>query len=344
MCSSDLADLFQANYPEVKFIRSNQNLGFAGGNNLALSIATGDYLFFVNNDAELTNSCIHQLAHFLEKRPQVGIVSPLICFWTADGGRRTAYGQRPTVDGLQPTAVDQEVEHADLSNIKGFGAEGAVYQREHQPTSSHLYPPSTFRSLFSPAFPQPTAVGRRPSVVSRQPSAVSRPPEIIQYAGMPLVNAFTGRSEMLGHGEQNLGQYNTPFPTGYAHGAAMMVPRKVLESVGPMAEDYFLYYEEVDWCERMHRAGYEVWVEPRAMVLHKESMTMQSLGSVKTFYLSRNRIKLMRRYYGGLRFVAFTLFLTFVTLPKQGFGFLLRGEWGNFIAFTKGALHGIFYR
>ncbi len=45
---------WQANYPHVKFIRSEQNLGFAGGNNLGIKAASGDYLFLVNNDTEFT--------------------------------------------------------------------------------------------------------------------------------------------------------------------------------------------------------------------------------------------------------------------------------------------------
>ena len=48
-------------YPEVVFVRSEENLGFAGGNNLGLQYATGDYFFFLNNDAVLTNGCIEAI-------------------------------------------------------------------------------------------------------------------------------------------------------------------------------------------------------------------------------------------------------------------------------------------
>jgi GT2 family glycosyltransferase len=265
------AATFLTRFPEVQFLRSNQNLGFAGGNNLALPQAKGDYLFFVNNDAEIAAGCIAQLVHFLEKTPKAGIVSPLICFYD---GRLTADGGRP-------------------------------------------------------------------EVTARPPSAVRRPPAaVIQYAGMPRVNRFTARSNMDGHGIENRGQYNTPFPTGYAHGAAMMIPKKVLEAVGPMHEDYFLYYEEVDWCERIRRAGFSVWVAPAALVWHKESMTMQGLGAAKTYYLSRNRIWFMKRHYGGLSFVVFALFMIFATVPKYLFGYLLKGDWKNMRAFFRGIKDG----
>jgi GT2 family glycosyltransferase len=156
---------------------------------------------------------------------------------------------------------------------------------------------------------------------------------------MPLVNPFTGRSAMLGYGEQNLGQYNVPFQTGYAHGAAMMVPRRVLDFVGPLAEDYFLYYEEIDWCERIRQAGLSVWVVPEALVLHKESVTMNTLGATKTYYLSRNRVLFMRRHYGGWSYLLFICFLFWVSLPKNTLQYFVKMDWKNLKAF----LNGIFW-
>ena len=52
--SVDNETAFKACYPGINYIRSEINLGFAGGNNLGISKATGDYLFLVNNDTEFT--------------------------------------------------------------------------------------------------------------------------------------------------------------------------------------------------------------------------------------------------------------------------------------------------
>lgn len=239
-------------FPFITYLRSEQNLGFAGGNNLALRVAKGDYLFFVNNDAEITPFAIERLVQLLQNTPQAGIVSPLICF--------------------HPT---------------------------EQPD---------------------TPAGR------------------IQYAGMTAMQPFTGRNRMLGRGELNRGQYNRPFQTAYAHGAAMLISRKTLETVGPMSEDYFLYYEELDWCERIRKAGFEVWVEPNAVVWHRESATMNHMGAIKTFYMTRNRIRFMQRHFGGWRFWVFRAYFNLVAAPKQALGSLLRLDWQGINAFLKGAL------
>src|SRR4051812_21030866 len=54
----DVTTDWNIKYPNVKFIRSDANLGFAGGNNLGIKEATGDYLFLVNNDTEFTEGLV----------------------------------------------------------------------------------------------------------------------------------------------------------------------------------------------------------------------------------------------------------------------------------------------
>ena len=67
-------------YPQVKVIQSNQNLGFAGGNNLGIQAAHGKYLFFVNNDTFFKDFNLQALIDRLESSPHIGIVCPKIRF------------------------------------------------------------------------------------------------------------------------------------------------------------------------------------------------------------------------------------------------------------------------
>ena len=72
---------WQTKYPDIKFIRSEINLGFAGGNNLGVREATGEYLFFVNNDTEFTEGLIQTLVDILDTHSEVGMVSPKIRYF-----------------------------------------------------------------------------------------------------------------------------------------------------------------------------------------------------------------------------------------------------------------------
>ena len=59
-------------------------------------------------------------------------------------------------------------------------------------------------------------------------------------------------------------------PCDWVAGASMLVRREVLEQVGLLDENYFLYFEEVDLCLRAARAGWKCWHEPRSRVVHLE--------------------------------------------------------------------------
>ncbi len=65
-------------YPEVHLIKSPENLGFAGGNNLGIEAAKGAFLFFLNNDTEVPPGVLEPLVETLQRQPEVGIVSPKI--------------------------------------------------------------------------------------------------------------------------------------------------------------------------------------------------------------------------------------------------------------------------
>lgn len=239
-----------ADYPEVRFIRSAQNLGFAGGNNLGVKISRGEYLFFVNNDTELTPDCIDRLIDFAQSRPDMGAVSPLICYFSQPG---------QTID-------------------------------------------------------------------------------TIQYAGMTRVSDITARNKTVGALQADRGQFAHPILTHYTHGAAMLVPRRVIDTVGSWPTDFFLYYEELDWCERIRRAGWSLWVEPRARIYHKESLTVSRMGPVKTYFMHRNRILFMRRNRPD-QLLKFHLYYWGVILPKSSALLLLRGEWHNFIALWQATVY-----
>lgn len=71
--------------PSAKIISSKKNLGFAGGNNLGIKEAKGDYLFFVNNDTEFTPGIIHGLLEVFNNYPDAGIVSPKFHYYYAPG-------------------------------------------------------------------------------------------------------------------------------------------------------------------------------------------------------------------------------------------------------------------
>ena len=77
----DEAAMLRECYPEIKALRSDRNLGFAGGNNLGFAAATGDYLLLLNNDTEVEDDTLHYLCETLAGNPAIGAVCPKIRFF-----------------------------------------------------------------------------------------------------------------------------------------------------------------------------------------------------------------------------------------------------------------------
>ena len=117
----------------------------------------------------------------------------------------------------------------------------------------------------------------------------------IQFAGYTPLSKITIRNQAIGFNKEDHGQYDTPHPTPYAHGAAMLVHKDTIEKVGMMPECYFLYYEELDWSMMFTRAGYQIWYEPKCTIYHKESQATGQNSPLRTYFITRNRLLLVKR-------------------------------------------------
>lgn len=161
--------------------------------------------------------------------------------------------------------------------------------------------------------------------------------ERIQYAGYTPLSKITVRNESIGFGEIDRGQYDTPHPTPYAHGAAMLVKREIIEKVGLMPEDYFLYYEELDWSMMIRRAGYKIWYDPACTIYHKESQTTGQESPLRTFYITRNRLLLVKRnVHLNIKYISY-LYLILIVGSRDCFKYLFKCRFD----LIKATMHGI---
>lgn len=167
-------------------------------------------------------------------------------------------------------------------------------------------------------------------------------PDTLQYAGYTEMNYFTARNYCIGQFENDNGQYDTLTGiTGFAHGAAMMISKAAIEKVGLMHENYFLYYEEMDWGARIKNAGFQIRINMQALIYHKESVTVGQKSAMKEYFMNRNRILFIRRNANLFQVIVFCFHFLFLVTPrniliylKEGNSdfilILLRAIWWNF--------------
>jgi GT2 family glycosyltransferase len=151
-------------------------------------------------------------------------------------------------------------------------------------------------------------------------------PNVLQYAGYRPLNPYTGRTWAIGLMEPDQGQHDQSGATYFAHGAAMMISRAVLERTGSWDESYFLYYEELDWSMRIRRSGFQIYYEADALIYHRESMSVGKANAMKVYYHTRNRLWFMRRNVEGLPLLIFCLYYFGLVIPKFLIEYTLRWQ------------------
>lgn len=167
-------------------------------------------------------------------------------------------------------------------------------------------------------------------------------PQLIQYAGFTSLSHITLRNKAIGYAEVDNGQFNSTYQTGYAHGAALLIKKTVIEKIGLMPEIFFLYYEELDWCTKALENNYEIWYSGLATVYHKESQSTGEASPLKTYYMTRNRLLYAWRHKEGLSKWVSLLYLIIVVSLRDSLKFLLsrkyhliKATWEGIIDFIK---------
>ncbi len=113
--------------------------------------------------------------------------------------------------------------------------------------------------------------------------------DVLDGAGDVFTWAATGGRR--GHGEPDSGQYDEPREIFGACGGAALYRRSVLRLVGDFDEDFFAFYEDVDWNLRAQLAGFTCRYVPSAVVYHMGSATIgRGLSDFTRYHLWRNTL------------------------------------------------------
>jgi hypothetical protein len=115
----------------------------------------------------------------------------------------------------------------------------------------------------------------------------------------------------------------------YVEGACLLVRREALQQVGGLDDGYFMYAEEVDWCYAMQQTGWQVWYQPRAVIVHYGGGSSRERRTQREADLYKSRVRFFRKYHGagptlGLKALLYTL-----TGVKSIFHAALRFASGN---------------
>jgi GT2 family glycosyltransferase len=120
-------------------------------------------------------------------------------------------------------------------------------------------------------------------------------PTLLWFAG-GRIDWLRGIPYHVGAHQEDRGQFDGMTASETAQGASMLVSRETFERVGLLEEDYFLYFEESDFCCRARKAGLAIRFAPASHVWHGVSRSTGVRSPIFLYYFTRNNIIFIRRH------------------------------------------------
>jgi len=127
--------------------------------------------------------------------------------------------------------------------------------------------------------------------------------KVMQYANRELIDFVlgsvdlqVGRTKHIGRGEKDTGQYDLASESDYITGCSLLVKKAVIAEIGLMTEEYFLYYEETDWCLQARKKGYKIYNAPLSTIYHKVHSSTQKVPGAFVYYITRNRLYFLEKF------------------------------------------------
>lgn len=143
-----------------------------------------------------------------------------------------------------------------------------------------------------------------------------------------------------GDKQLDTGQWNDLRDIDFAPFCGIIIKREVLEQVGFIDEDFFLYYEDMDFCRRARQAGYRIRLQPAAHIWHDVSASSGGQDSpLKRYWIAQSSGRYFRKHGHGPRMLAIVPFRTASAL-KMTAGLARRGRWQALRAHWAGLVTG----
>ena len=331
--SDGSVELMKEEYPWVQVLSNRENLGFASGNNVAIERARGEYIVLLNNDTAVDPTWLEGLVRTASTHPDAGLVSGhLQLFYEQLEIKIECDTFMPENDrrplGVQVFDVQHNLHKGVVQYLEGFyGWEKIAAETQIRWTKGNARlgipvprtPGDWTISLWLAAHrpvPEPVAVkihiqGQLQVELTLSGSQPERYditlPESVKDFAVPLVQNVGSVVFYNGSGrdkgtyvrdfevfyEVDQGQYSQVEEIFAGCGASLLLRRSMLEDVGLLDDDFFMYYEDTDLSWRAKLKGWKVIYAPDAVVKHIHCGSSGEWSPFFLFHVERNRLAMV---------------------------------------------------
>lgn len=173
-------------------------------------------------------------------------------------------------------------------------------------------------------------------------------PKILFFGNKDTVNSAGGLCDIYGFSplrgtfEKDNGQYDKEETVFYAHGAAMMIRKDIIDKIGFLDDSYFIYHEELDFCWRTWIFGYKVYYISKSVVYHKLQKRLfysKEKLARRQFLVKKNRIRTLIKNHKNPLLVIIAIVVGFFVSLVELFYYIFKGDFES----PKGILEGFWW-
>lgn len=331
--NDDSLSLLKEKYPWVKIIENGRNLGFSRGNNVAIQSTRSDFVVLLNNDTAPSSDWLYNLVQTALEHPEAGMVtSHLQMFYDEIELALLAETFMPQNDarqlGVQFFDVDSGLPHGVTQYLDGFYGWETHPERgrfrwmgKHARLGVSVPPGSSAWEIHirlsagrDTALPAHLEIRLQGNLIADwlvhgediKTYTLTLPAIAHQYAysleqntGSIVFRSGAGRDRGTYVKDNELffetdgGQYSAVEEVFAGCGAGLLLRRSMLEDVGFLDDDFFMYYEDTDLSWRARLLGWKILYAPHAKVRHIHCGTTKEWSPNFIYLTERNRLAMV---------------------------------------------------
>lgn len=325
--SGEIISKYSRQYSSIRLIKLDENLGFSKGNNIGISQSKGEYVALVNNDCVVDKDWLKELVTTAVKDKSIFAVNSKILLypkylkiamrlnpklvsvyaWMSETkllkdqnkiiylplwrkiSNNGNHWTNCSVEAFFDPIYDKFFEFTLLLNSKGN-------QFSKKPLFSDLLQfEDKYAKLVNVEIKGDDIECRIRVYVSSQASR-QKSEDKIQNAGIMIFQDGYARDigalvrDNQQYYEFDLKQYDREKEVYAACAAAVLYNKAILEKIGFLSEEFFMYYEDVDVSERARLAGFKTFYSPRAVARHRHAFSSKESSAFFTYHVERGRL------------------------------------------------------
>lgn len=166
-------------------------------------------------------------------------------------------------------------------------------------------------------------------------------PKRIWYSG-GIMNWTKGNLTDITRNKIDKGQFRMIRDVDEVAGSSLLIKVEVIYKIGLLYSDYYLFFEETEWCVQAKKNNYAIYANLNSKIWHKGSVSLSAIPGVAQYYLTRNRFIFMQRNATSLQLISFLVYFFVIQFIYDMSYFLIwNRDIASLIPYYKGIYHGI---